>query len=175
MQQVHFQQKLVLGFIAVVLGTTLLAFKYKPGGDSYEIYLNNQLLLKQFVRQPLNLKSLSLDQSNAKDQLVVYYSHCGVTGKGRSLAVKDSKGTTLKKWNFANAREGARSGMIIPVKELLQLEKDHGSLSLYYTSEELPESRVLASFTVSDKNTVYQPTKESCPIWTAGSVLRITL
>jgi hypothetical protein len=175
MQQAHFQQKPVLGFIIAVLGTALLAFSHKPGGDSYEIYLNNQLLLKQFVHQALSLKSLSLNQANAKDQLVVYYSHCGVTGKDRSLAVKDSKGTTLKKWNFANAKEGARSGMIIPVKELLQLEKDHGSLSLYYTSQELPESRVLASFTVSEKSTVYQPTKESWPVWTAGSVLRIAL
>jgi hypothetical protein len=175
MKQVDFQQKLVLGFIVAVFGTTLLAFSHKPGGDSYEIYLNNQLLLKQLVYQPLSLKSLSLNKSNANDQLVVYYSHCGATGKGRILAVKDSKGTTLKKWNFANAKEGARSGMIIPVKELLQLERDHGSLSLYYSSQELPESRVLASFTVSEKSTVYQPSKESWPVWTAASILRITL
>jgi hypothetical protein len=45
--------------------------------------------------------------------------------------------------------------MVIPVKELLQLSKDHGNgpLSFYYNAQGHSEGRALASFQVGGKTT----------------------
>ncbi len=134
------------------------AFKAKAGLDSYEIYLNNKLLVKQHVNQPLSLDNLGLDASNINDRLIIYYDQCTAPnklGKSRSILVRDSQGNTIKKWSFADAKEG-RSGMVIPVKELLQLEKKSVSkLSLFYTAEG-HGGQLLANFQVGSKSTTYQ-------------------
>ncbi|MEO8567576.1 MAG: hypothetical protein ABI419_00525 [Ginsengibacter sp.] len=125
---------------------SLLSFNVKAGGDSYKIYLNNKLILEQHVTQPLNIKSLQLDNANANDKLVIYYSHCGQVGKERSLSIKDDKGKILKEWKFAN-KIGSNESMIIPVKELLALTKNNsrGRLNLFYAAQELPKGRMLTS------------------------------
>jgi len=144
----HSNLKLGLAFTAVALCLTVFTLTAKAGRDSYEIYLNNKLLLKQTVDQSFSLKSLHLDPSNSNDQLVIHYSQCGVIGKGRSIAVKDEKGRILKEWKFSDAPTGTNASMVISVKELLQLAKDNanGSLRCYYTSEERSKGQVLASF-----------------------------
>jgi hypothetical protein len=175
MQRSIFKQTLFL-VITFIAASTFFSFISKPGGDVYEIHLNNKLVLKQFVYKPLPFKALSLTNANANDQLTVYYSHCGVTGKGRSITVKDSKGNTLKKWNFTDAK-GNTKGMTIAVKELLQLEKKNanGSLSLTYAAKELPEGRMLTSLQFAQKNTAYHFNKEAIPVFTAGNVLKVAL
>src|SRR5687767_13701609 len=79
----------------------LQAFTAKAGGESFEIYLNNKLILRQAVSQPFTLQSLSLDNANKDYQLLIYYHHCGDVGKGRSIAIRDDKGTIIKEWKFA--------------------------------------------------------------------------
>lgn len=131
---------------------SLFTFNAKAGGDSYEIYLNNKLILKQFVTQPLSISSLQLDKANLSDKLTIFYSHCGQPGKGRSLAIKDDKGNIVKQWKFADATE--LRGMIIPVKELLQLEKNNSKthLNLYYAAQQLPQGRMLTSIGLGKKD-----------------------
>ena len=174
MQRSIFKQTLALSFAFAAI-TALFSFS-KPGGDSYEIYLNSKLLLRQYVHQPLHLKALSLTTANANDQLTIYYSHCGTTGKSRSISVVDSKGNVLKKWNFADAK-GSQTGMTIAVKDLLQLEKKNtnGALSLQYAAKELPKGRMLTSLQFAQKNTAYHFNKEEMPVSIAGNVLRVTL
>ena len=173
MQRLMFKQTLMAAMLFMAI-STLFSFR-KPGGDVYEIHLNNKLVLKQYVYQPLSLKALSLTNANVNDQLTIYYSHCGVTGKGRSLSVKDSKGNTLKKWNFADAK-GSHTGMVIEVKELLQIEKNAGgALSLVYAANELPKGRMLTSLQFTHKNTAYLFNKETLPVFIAGNVLRVSL
>ena len=136
----------------------LSAFKAKAGLDSYEIYLNDKLLIKQYVNEPLNLDNLGLDASNVNDRLVIHYSQCNVPnkiGKNRSIIVKDENGNIIKKWNFADAKE-SNTAMIIPVKELLQLEtKSLSKLSLFYTAEGHATGQLLANFHFATKNTTY--------------------
>lgn len=126
---------------------TVFSFTTKLGLDSYEIYLNNKLILKQSVNQPLNLRILQLSQANSGDQLRISYKHCTLPGAGtdRSIAVKDEKGNILKKWTFANAT-GDDVSMVIPVKELLQLENNNAdhNLSIHYAARELPKGQTLA-------------------------------
>lgn len=131
-------------------GLTMLMQPAFAGTDSYRIYLNNKLILQQYVGRPLDLESLPLSEANSNDKLVIYYSHCGATGKNRSISVKDEKGTILKEWKFADAAvknemniPAGDDGMSIPVKEILALQaKDHG-LSLYYSAQQLPAGRLL--------------------------------
>ncbi len=161
-------------FVKILTFTVLalFAFQANAGGDSYEIYLNNKLILKQHVMQPLNIKNLQLDKLNSGDQLVIFYSHCGQTGKGRSIAIKDDAGKILKEWKFANAADSHES-MVIPAKELLQLAKDYTKthLTLFYSAQELPKGRMLASLALGKGNVTFNsPKAEPGNMWTTALV-----
>lgn len=127
-------------FLAASIFTALAG-----GVDSYEIYLNDKLLVRQLITQPLSLKSLHLDKTNQNDELVIYYNHCGRTGSARKIALKNADGQIVQEWKFANA-SGTKTGMTIPVKEMLQLQKKYASnqLSIYYSSDLMPQGRMLA-------------------------------
>jgi hypothetical protein len=136
----------------VLLSTVLLlsAFTVIRGVDVYEIYLNNKLLLQQAANKPFTLQSLQLNKGNINDELVIYYNHCGESGRHRSIAIKDDKGNTIKEWKFTDANE-VRSAMRIPVKELLQLDKSyaHSSLTIFYSAQQLPKGRTLSGLQLS--------------------------
>ena len=154
----NLKQKILFAFFSLLLCGT--AFTAKAGLDSYEIYLNNKLILKQYVNQPLTLASLGLDESNSNDRLVIYYSQCNTPdkiGKGRTISVRDAKGNTIQKWDFKDAKKN-QTGMVIAVKELLALEKKMplSKLSLYYTAEGHPTGQLLANFHFENKNTTYK-------------------
>ena len=103
MQHPNFKSTLVKVFTLIVLGLTMFSFAGRAGGDSYKIYLNKKLITEQYVSQPSSgLISLNLDKANYKDQIVIYYSHCGTTGKGRSIVLKDEQNKILKEWKFAD-------------------------------------------------------------------------
>lgn len=149
-------KKLFAKSIALItFSLTLFSISAFAGGDSYTIYLNNKLILKEYVyRASLTLKDLQLNQSNANDMLVINYNHCGTVGKGRSIAIKDEQGKVLKEWKFADA-EGSDAGMRIPVKDLLVLEKNSGKNALniyYYSSQLLPKGKALASIKTGSQN-----------------------
>ena len=135
-----------------LLSTVLLlpAFTVIRGVDVYEIYLNNKLLLQQAANKPFTLQSLQLNKGNINDELVIYYNHCGESGKHRSIAIKDDKGNTIKEWKFTDASE-VRSAMRIPIKELLQLDKSyaHSSLTIFYSAQQLPKGRTLSGLQLS--------------------------
>jgi hypothetical protein len=141
------KKTLIRMFTLITLCFLAFSFTAKLGLDSYEIYLNNKLILKQSVNQSLSLRILQLEQANDNDQLRIHYKHCTLegAGTGRTIVLKDEKGNTLKKWVFANA-SGSDLSMIIPVGELLQVEKNNAghNLSLQYSARELPKGETLA-------------------------------
>ncbi len=169
MKPSNLKQAFVKAFTFALL--SLSTFNANAGGDIYEIYLNNKLILKQFVILPLNIKSLQLDKANSNDQLVIFYSHCGQTGKERSIAIKDDKGKIVKQWKFANATSSNKS-MIIPVKELLQLGENNTKthLHLYYAARELPKGRILTSVDLVKSNVTFNQPKAK-----AGSTMTAIL
>ena len=155
MKHSYFKQK--IAFLCILLLGA--AFTAKAGLDSYEIYLNDKLILKQYVNQPLSLESLRLTEANSKDRLVINYSQCNMPdkiGRGRSILVKDARGNVLKEWKFANA-QGGRTSMEIPVKELLALDKKapRSELTLYYRAER-HSGQALTHFRLGTKATTYQ-------------------
>jgi hypothetical protein len=132
---------------------TLVSFSATKGGEGFEIYLNNKVVLQQYGNQMDVTKTLQLDQRNAKDELTIKYHHCGKVGKNRILTLKDGNNKILKQWNFADAKE-VLNPMTCKVKDILDLQKKNASttISLFYTSSELPKGRVLASITGASTN-----------------------
>ena len=143
----HLKALLLVAFVTVA--GTLTA---RDGGESFEIYLNNKLLVRQHVSQSFSLQNLSLAEANADDKLVIYYNHCGMPGKARTIAIKDAAGNVLKTWTFGDAAS-AKEGMTIQVKELLALQKKNkGELAIHYTAKELPKGLTLTSVKFSNKS-----------------------
>lgn len=147
---------LVKSFLPVVFYLTAFnQISNAGGGDSYQIYLNKKLVLTQYVNNvSTGIMTLQLDKSNYNDQLVIVYSHCGVTGKGRNIVVKNDQNQVLKEWKYADV-EGSDASMIIPVKDILELKKNNtgSTLNLYYfASELLPGGRMLTSLRLDDKS-----------------------
>ena len=133
--------------IMLALGLSATAYTPKLGLDSYEIYLNDKLIMKQFVNHPLNLRTLRLENASPQDELWVKYTHCTNKGAGsdRSIVLSDDKGHQLTEWKFANSGAGNKP-MKVSVGELLRMEKEHKDhqISLYYKSNELPKGELLA-------------------------------
>lgn len=131
-----------------------IATQARAGADHLKVYLNNKLIHEQYVGQEIKLSSLQLDKANINDQLTFHYSHCGKIGTGRKLSVKDDKGGIIREWKFADA-SGKQSGMVIAVKELLQLKREN--LRFFYTANELPKGQLMAAFHVTEQTTSWVP------------------
>lgn len=136
----------IQALVLVTLFGTLVSFSTTKGGEGFEIYLNNKLVLQQYGSQLNATKSLQLDQRNANDELTIKYHHCGKVGKNRTLVLKDGNNKVLKQWSFADGTD-ASNPMTCKVKDILSLQKKNASttINLFYSSSELPKGRVLAS------------------------------
>ena len=140
---------IVLGIIT--LSMTLVSFSKVKGGDYFEIYLNNRLVVQQVLHSDKNVKQLSLQKSNYNDQLKVVYSECGRIGQERKITIKDGQNRVIKQWSFVNGTKTAKE-MTFKVKDILDLKKGDAVLQLVYSSKELPKGQVLASITTSNNN-----------------------
>ena len=152
MRNISFSRRMARVVLPALLLPVLFSFLALPGGDRYEIYLNGKLILQQNVYGPMKLQSLALDGATAKDELVVHYTHCGTIGKSRSIAILDSHGKVWKKWSFAD-EDDKKGAMVIPVKELLALQKSvkGQDLVLVYSAKELPDGRQLTALRLNGK------------------------
>lgn len=127
------------------------AFTPKPGGEGFEIYLGDKLLTQQFGSKVNEVKTIRLEQSQAREVLSVKYYHCGQVGKHRVITIGDANGTVLKKFRFEEISSPVQA-MTVKVQELLNLKNGRDVvLKLYYASTELPQGRLLASI-VTDKD-----------------------
>jgi hypothetical protein len=173
MPHTNLKSTLVKTLTLIVLCLTAISFISKAGGDRYQIYLNDKLIEQRYVGQSgIDISSLQLDKTNYKDKLVIYYSHCGAIGKGRSILIKDEQSRVLKEWKFADAT-GADASMSIPVKDILDLRRNNANISLslyYFSSQYLPKGRRLTSIKLKEKNVALHQAEEGeyWPVVTAG-------
>ncbi len=131
--------------VLVAVCTALFSFSYKPGGEGFEIYLNNKVILQQYGNDMNTVKSLQLNQSSSNDKLTIKYHHCGRVGKNRVVTIKDGQNNVLKEFRYADAATPV-AAMSVPVKDMLNLKKGSSpTLKLYYSSSELPNGRMLVS------------------------------
>ena len=137
----------------LVFSALLFSFAPRPGGEGYEIFLDNKLVVQRFGNQLNNIKSLALDQRSATSQLSVKYHHCGKAGKNRQISIRDAKNNLLKEWRFPDIKDPYAS-MDCQVKDILGFQKGAKTqtVNLYYSSSELPKGRMLASIVLQAKN-----------------------
>lgn len=147
MKAIHLKPSLAGLLVFLMLGLITMSLSPKLGLDSYEIYLNDKLIMKQYINQPLNLRTLQLEKAKSQDLLWVKYNHCTIksgSGTDRSIVITDNQGHMLKEWKFAN-NGTENQPMKVSVAELLQLEKEHAGhqISMYYKAKELNGSTEL--------------------------------
>lgn len=149
MKHISSKMKAFYAIALVTLSVTVSSFTEKSGGEGFEVYLNNRLLVQQFGTKMSTVHSIQLDQRFSGDQLVVKYYHCGQAGKNRVITIRDAQDKVLKQWkypnNAASSMASSEAGMSCPVKDILGLQKTNpGKLSLHYSSDQLPKGRLLA-------------------------------
>ncbi|HTF28464.1 MAG TPA: hypothetical protein VK625_06435 [Flavitalea sp.] len=141
--------------LITLLFTGIFAVSAKAGLDSYEISLNNKVLIRQTVAGPIDLKNLPLGDAKATDNLVIRYSQCNAPnkiGKNRSISVRDADGRIVKEWKFKDS-DGSNTAMTIPVKELLEIQnKSNGALSFHYSADGMQKTQKLAALQPGKKN-----------------------
>lgn len=136
--------KKIRTILLLALATSLFAFSSKFGGESYQIYLNKKLLVKEFVSMNHATQSFSLDKSTYNQEVDIYYSHCGQVGKDRTITIKDDN-KVLKQIHYADFT-GKNSGMSFHVSDFVNWDKRPADqLSIYYSSKEIPNGRLLAT------------------------------
>ena len=143
---------LIRSVMLVALGSSLFSFSEKVGGDSFTIYLNDKLLVKQYVHADKSVQSFSIAESAVTDMLNINYSHCGKIGTGRSIALKDSRDKSLKQWHFPDAVENAGPTMAVKVRDVLAVQRStkESKLNLVYSSREMPAGKILATITAGN-------------------------
>lgn len=168
MQYLHVKKSLVRACMFVLIALAAFAGSAKAGLDYYKIFIGKKLIYERYLNKPLDLQSLPISAADANETLTVYYFQCNApnkTGSSRRIILKDDAGNTVKQWNFANA-EGSSTGMIIPVKELLTLQKanKNHALALYYTADGRNEGEKLVAIQVASKDVsyIYQSNTELC-------------
>ena len=144
MQQTN-KHRIAVLFMLVITSMVFFSFSSPDGGDSFEIYVNNKLVVQRYLTQAKPTQTLNWNQGNYNDQVDIYYSHCGVSGKNRTIAVKDAQNKTLKSWEFADAASGHNNAMSCKVKDILSAGRNSNTLYLYYSSRELPNGYLLAT------------------------------
>ncbi|MGK2861700.1 MAG: hypothetical protein ACSLE0_07180 [Chitinophagaceae bacterium] len=137
---------------AFTLSTILFSFSNGKGGEGFEIFLNNKLVIQQYGKEMNKVKSLSLDASSENDLLSIRYYHCGRVSKSKTITIRDDQDRVLKQWKFADVSD-ASATISCKVKDILSLRKGKSSsLKLYYSSSELPEGRLLTSIVTKEMN-----------------------
>ena len=138
----------------IAICAILLSFSPKPGGEGFEIYLNNKIMIQKFGNEINTVQSLNLNQRFSADQLIIKYHHCGKVGKNRIVTIKDGQNKILKEFRYADAATPV-AAMALNVKDILRLKKNNTDpLKLYYISSELTHERLLTTILSSTGNNI---------------------
>lgn len=139
------KKNLALSLFLATISSIFFSFTPNWGGEGFEVYLNNKLVLQKFGPEMNTVQNLQLADATAEDQLIIKYHHCGRIGKNRVITIKDGQNKTLKEFRYNDSNKPV-SAMSCSVKEIINLKKGNTTnLKLYYTSSELPAGRLLAS------------------------------
>ena len=147
------KKSLLMTGVLLSISLLMVAFISPIGGEGYEIYIDNKLVIQQFGQQMKQVKNLQFNSSQKESELSVKFFHCGMAGKSRTLELRTPDKQVLKQWQFKN-EEAKNFAITVPVKEILDLQKKSGAgtLHLFYSSKEAPDGRLLAGIVTSDKS-----------------------
>jgi hypothetical protein len=134
---------------ALVAGLALALFSFTfVGGNSYKVYLNNKLIVDQYLTRDAKTPVLNLESADAGDKLQVHFNECGQIGTQRSLTLKDGQNKVLKSWSYKDAAKDANTSPVVcSVADIQSFQKGKGNLTLVYASKFIPEGVALAVIT----------------------------
>ena len=159
MKKISYQPTILFALLIVLSGIlfsfsvkTISSYKSNVGGEGFEVYLNDKLVLQQYGEKMNTVKTLELDQRASNGQLAIRYYHCGRPGKSRVVTIKDEQNVVLKEWKFGDAKD-ASTKVCCNVKDIIALPKFKAGekVNLYYSAAELPNGRLLATLTTARK------------------------
>jgi len=164
MKKINYQPTILFALL-IALSGVLFSFSVKTaetiyknnfGGEGFEVYLNDKLVLQQYGNDMDKIKNLQLDQSASNGQLAIRYYHCGRPGKSRIVSIKDEQNVVLKEWKFGDAKD-ASAKVSCSVKDIVTLPKIKAGkkVNLYYAASELPNGRLLATLTSVSKSAAH--------------------
>lgn len=138
----------------VAVGAIMFSFSGEVGTHSFEVYLGNKLIMKEFVSAEMPAKTFGLDKSFSNEEVKVNYNQCGRLGLSRSLFIKDSQDKVLKEWHFPDVAAGASPYMVFKVKDILALQKNGlDRVKLVYSSKDVP-NQLLATIVLGENKSV---------------------
>jgi hypothetical protein len=151
MMKLHARKPLAMrSLLAIVMGAALFSFSERPGVESFTIYLNDEVLVRDSMMPERVVRNISLEAGDPKDVLRVHYNHCGRTGMARAVSVLGANEEVLKTWRFS---DNTSPFMEIGLKDILAVAGNgQEPFNLVYTSKELPKGSVLASLQVKDSS-----------------------
>lgn len=138
--------------LLLFISCSLTAFTNAPGGEGFEVYLDDKLIMQQYGSEMNSLKSVQLDQRSEKSILTVKYHHCGKVGKNRVISLLNADGKAIRQWRFSDKNEPL-TPMNCAVRDILAASKGNAVFRLYYSSTELPKGRTIASVNIKQTST----------------------
>ena len=125
--------------VAVLISLVVFSSSFSlPGGEGFEVYLNNNLVVRHYGQEINQVNSFSLAKARPEDKLMIKYYHCGRTGKNRVLIIADETGKTLKTFRYPDTQ--ANTSMELPLVDVINRKY---KMKLFYSSDQLPKGRVL--------------------------------
>jgi hypothetical protein len=139
---------LALGTLMLIpLCAVLFSFTTYPGGDSFTVFINDKMVIQQYVHMDKSVKTFSLNDASSNDVVKVNYSHCGKIGTARRIVLRDAQ-KSLKELSYNNVRGDELPTMSVRVGDIVALKKS--SINLVYYSNEIPEGKILANIAVGN-------------------------
>ena len=135
----------------LVICATAFSFAPKPGGEGFEILLNEKVMVQRYGNDLNEVQSLQLNHASASDKLTIKYYHCGKVGKNRVITFKDVDNNIIKEFHYPDANNPV-AVMTLKVQDIMNLKKGNTTLRLYYSSSELTSGRMLVSINSGSAN-----------------------
>lgn len=130
--------------LVAIASVALCSFVLVPGGASYEVYLNHELIIKEHLYGRKEAPTLPLAMSTAQDELAITFNNCGKIDTGRKISLKDEKNKTIKEWTFSDSPD-LKNQMVIKVNEVTRYRNEFPTAKMVYSSRELTTDIHLAT------------------------------
>lgn len=118
-----------------VLATIVLC-SFAPGGYNYEMYLNNRLVMQEYLYGRKEAPTVPLTTTSAQDELSIMFNNCNRLDTSRKISLKTGDDKTLKEWTFADSPT-LRDKMNIKVTEITVFRNNYSTAKLMYSSKQV--------------------------------------
>src|SRR5687767_6269860 len=97
--------------VGIAVAATLFSFSGLPGAHSVQVYLDDKLVVDQYLDSKTSAPKLTISEGEKYSQIIVKYSECGRTVTSRTITIKDDKNKVLKNWVFDGSTSGYKDPM----------------------------------------------------------------